>query len=176
MRTETVILTYHRFDELDEQARQNALNRLWDCNVDYDWWQHDYEDAANIGLKISSFDCDRGKIDISYLAGHTGEDVARAILKEHGETCDTYKLAAAFLADREDLVKKYSDGGDKVTEENEYDFDCELDDLESEFLSDMGEEYLSSLSKEYDYLTGEEAIKETIEANEWEFDTGGNLA
>ena len=32
------------------------------------------------------------------------------------------------------------------------------------------------LEREYEYLTSDDAIKETIEANEYEFDENGNLA
>ena len=35
---------------------------------------------------------------------------------------------------------------------------------------------LTLLRREYDYFTSEEAIIETIEANEYEFDENGNLA
>lgn len=174
MRTETVVLTYYQFDELDEQAQQNALNSLWDCNLDYDWWSLTYEYAERVGLKISHFDCDKGEIGIRYL--DTGENVAMEIEKEHGEECGTFKLAKSFLSEKGELVAKYADGGDKVTEENECDFDNELDELEKDFLYDLGEEYLVILRKEYEYLTSEEAVKETIEANGWEFDKDGKMA
>jgi len=78
---------------------------------------------------------------------------------------------------RGDLVKSYSNGIDinTVTEENEDDFDDDCDDLDADFLKSLLEDYRIILSKEYDYLTGEEAIKETIQANEYEFTEGGKL-
>jgi len=75
-------------------------------------------------------------------------------------------------------VVKYSDGIDleRVTEDNEQAFDDECDDLENEFKNNLLEEYANILQLECEYLQSEEAIKETIEANEYEFDEDGNLA
>lgn len=176
-RTETTTRNLFKFDELDYFAQQKALESCWDWNVGEDWWESTYEDAERIGLKITAFDIDRA----SYVKGDalwSGCEIANKIKEEHGETCDTYKLAATFLTDWDKLVEKHSDGVklDTVAEENEYDFDEEADELEKEFLKDLKEEYRSILSKEYDYLTSEEAIKESIEANEVEFLEDGTQA
>ena len=105
------------------------------------------------------------------------EDVANLILKNHGKTCETYKTAKNFLKERDELVSKYSDGinKDKVSEDNEYEFDNELDELEEEFKKSLSEDYRIILSNEYDYLTSEESIKETIYANEYTFTSEGKL-
>jgi hypothetical protein len=63
-----------------------------------------------------------------------------------------------------------------VSEDNEQAFDDECDDLENEFKNNLLEEYANILQLECEYLQSEEAIKETIEANEYEFDEDGNLA
>lgn len=46
----------------------------------------------------------------------------------------------------------------------------------SEIFSDLAHEALYRLRKDYDYLTGEEAIAETFEANDYYFDDKGKLA
>jgi len=167
MKTKTIIL--YQFSELSEKAKQKAIEKLFDINVDFDWWQFTYDDAKQIGLKLQNFDLDRNK--------HcTGEFVSSAlvcselIMHNHGETCDTYKTAFKFIKDYEDLVTKYSDGiGD------ESDFDNEADDLEEEFLKSILKDYATILQNECDYLQSEEAIIETIEANDYYFDENGNL-
>lgn len=166
--------TVYNFDELSDKAKEKAIQELYDCNVDSEWWNCTYEDAENIGLKITSFDIDRA----SYVKGNfieSAEETAEKIIKEHGESCETYKTASNYLKDRAELVKKYSDGinFDKVSEDNEYDFDNECDDLDAEFLKSLCEDYRIILSKEYDYLTSEEAIIETIKANDWTFTKDG---
>ena len=50
-----------------------------------------------------------------------------------------------------------------------------LIDMENEFLKSLLEDYSIMLQNEYEYLTSEEAIIETIEANEYEFTQAGKL-
>ena len=50
----------YEFNELSEEAKEKAIEKLWNINVDYEWWDCVYDDAENIGLKIKEFDLDRG--------------------------------------------------------------------------------------------------------------------
>ena len=169
----TIQTTVYTFAELSEKSKDNAVQNLWDINLRHDWWDSMYEDAKNIGVEIGSFDLERGakcKVEVyDYL------ETANKIIKEHGDTCDTHKNAMQFIAERDALVSKYSNGGDKVLEENEYDFDTELDELETEYKKSLEEDYLIMLRNEYEYLSSREAIIETIEANEYEFTEDGKL-
>lgn len=172
----TIRTKVYKFSELSESAKQKAIEKMHDINFSWgDWWENVYEDAAQIGLKITGFDIDRG----SYCKGEFLEDAnytANKIIQEHGHTCETYKTASGFLQDWSNLVEKYSDGieKDKVAEDNEYEFDKDADDLENEFLKSICEDYRINLQKEYEYLSSEDAIIETIEANEYEFTKDGN--
>jgi len=38
----------YSFDELSEEAKQKAIEKLYDINVDYEWWDFLFEDFANI--------------------------------------------------------------------------------------------------------------------------------
>jgi len=161
----TIQTTGYTFAELSEQGKDNAVERLSDINTSHTWYEFTYDDAKNVGMSIGGFDLDRGRsIDLEvydYL------ETANKIIKEHGDTCDTHKNAMQLIAERDALVSKYSNGGDKVLEENEYDFDTELDELETEYKKSLEEDYLSLLRNEYEYLSSREAIIETIEANEY---------
>jgi len=165
----------YKFDELSETAQQKAIEKLADINVDYEWWEYTYDDATNVGIKITGFDIDRGSCCEGDI--YDFEETAKKILENHGEKCETYQTAANFLKDRAELVKKYSDGinTDIVSEDNEYDFDSELDELEIEFKKSILEDYRILLQKEYDYLTSKEAIIDTITANEYEFSVDGKM-
>lgn len=165
MRTIIKETTVYTFEELSPEAQQKAIEKLWDINVDYDWW---------IGLKITGFNLDRNR----HAAGDficSALETAHKIIEEHGEQCETYQTAKDYLVTRDELVKKYSDGTDQVTEDNEYQFDQDCDDIDREFLRSLLEDYSIMLQKEYEYLTSEEAIKETIQANEYEFTAEGDL-
>jgi len=171
----TVRTKVYKFEELTTEAQNKAIQSFGDINVDYDWWNSVYDDAEQIGLEIKEFNIDRG----SYCKGefiYPAYDVANKIKENHGQTCETYKTAIAFIAEWDALVVKHSDGitTDKVAEDNDYEFDQEAEDIENEFLKSICEDYRIMLSKEYDYLTSNEAIIDSIKANEYEFTKEGN--
>ena len=160
----------YKYDELTESAKENAIEDLYDINVDHEWYEHIYDDAERIGLKLTGFDLDGG----NYCSGDaviTANEIAANIFRDHGTHCETYKTAADFMEKWQPVFDKYMQ--DDLTESQ----DCEDDliELEADFLKSLLEDYRIILSKEYDYLTGEEAIKETIQANEYEFTEGGKL-
>jgi len=165
-----------KLNELPEDTKQKAIEKLYDINIEFgDWWDQIYEDAADVGIKITSFNIDRGSCCEGVIYDFV--ETAQKIIKNHGELCETYLTANNYLEDRAKLVEKYSDGieTDIVTEDNEYDFDLECDDLDEEFKKSILEDYRIILSKNYEYLTSKEAIIETIEANDYDFDVNGNI-
>jgi hypothetical protein len=174
-RIDTVETEVFMFNELSEESKEAALAKLYDLNIDHDWWSMTYEDAANAHLDIDSFDLDRHSITGSFKA--SPEDTAEKIISEHGKGCDTLATAREYMANRAKLVEKYSDGIQKdiVAEDNEYDFDYECDELDSDFNQSILEDYRIMLSHEFEYLTSEEAIVETINANAYEFEADGTL-
>ena len=127
-----------------------------DVNVDYEWYEGTYDDAANIGLKITSFDIERG----AYVNGTIIDrmmDTIGLIKENHGDVCETYKLA-----------KRYEEDFLKLDQESD-EYDYLVSDMEDEFLKELCDEYLTILRDEYEYLTTDKAIIETIESNEYEF-------
>ena len=153
----TICTNVYQFNELNKQAKQNAIENMYDINVNYSWWEYTYEDAANAGLKLTSFNIDRG----NYCNGkfiNSAQDCAQLIIKNHGKECSTYVTASDFI---QELTKLTDQDEDKIEE------------LEEQFLKDILEDYKKILSAEYEYQTSKEAIIETIEANEYEFTEEG---
>lgn len=171
----TVRTKVYKFDELSKEAQETAIEKLWDLNVDYSWWELTYEDASQIGLKITSFDIDKGQIEGDLL--WSCREIADAIISDHGNATDTFKLATNFLHDYDQIVTKYSDGVDldRVAEDNEYESDQEFDELEENFKEDLLNSYLGMLENEYNYLISKEAITESIQANGYEFTQDGKM-
>lgn len=172
MKTKTI--TTYSYDELSDSAKERALDKLYDLDVDHGWWDFVYEDAERIGIRIDGFDLDRNR----HCKGNfieSARECADKILKEHGDKCDTYIDAAAFLKERDELVDtaEKDENGDFV---NEYELDQKLDELEAEFLRTILEDYSIILQKEYEFLTSREQVEESIRANEYEFDEDGRLA
>ncbi len=164
------------FNELPEDIQQEIIERVADINVDYEWWNTEYEDAKNVLLKIDGFDLDRNR----HCTGdfiEDAEECAKKIIAEHGEPCETWGTATNYLAERAELVKKYSDGvsTDIVLEDNEYEYEQEQNEMDVEFLRSILEDYSIILQKQYEYLTGEESIIETIKCNEYKFTEDGEI-
>ena len=49
------------------------------------------------------------------------------------------------------------------------------EDMDDDFRKELSDDYFHTLRNEYDYLTSREAIIESIESNEYEFDESGSL-
>lgn len=158
MKTFTRKFTVYNYSELCEDIKQKVLEDLYDVNVDHDWWDSIYEDADMIGITITGFDIDRG----SYCSGELkvpAEDSIKLVLENHGETCESWKIAKKF---KEEFLVAGND-------------DDRYMDCTEEYLQEMSEEYLSILRKEYEYLMSREAVIETIECNEWTFTKEGRM-
>ena len=175
MREDTRVTKVYRFEELSDTAQEKAMEKLYDINVDYSWWDCVYEDAKNIGIEIKEFDIGRG----SYCKGTFTEselDVAENILKEHGKDCETYMDAYEFvriIALAENAYRR--DWPDEFDADGEFDVAYYCPDELEWFQQTIFENYRLILRKEYDYLTSEEAIRDMIEANDYEFTEDGRI-
>lgn len=171
--TRTIRIKLYKFNELSEHAKKKAIEWFEKVggNIDNEWWDTMYEDAANVGIKITAFNLDRG----SYCKGGFIEDAlhtANKIKEDHGEQCETYKTAVTFLAERDKIVNEAAkDANGEWEDENE--LDKKLDDCEVDFLKSILEDYRIMLSQEYDYLTSTEAMIESIVSSEYEFTKDG---
>ena len=155
--------TVYKFSELSEEAKDKAISNEYDINVNYDWYQFTYEDAEQIGLRITEFDIERG----NYAKGkflESAKDTALYIINTHGKDTETYKDAANYLSEYDKL--------DKSTPPED---DIDTEDIDNDFLRTLLEDYRIILSKEYDYLTSKQAIIETIEANDYDFNEDGSI-
>lgn len=162
----TIEVNLYSFDELSDEAKKKALDKLCDINTNYDWWDYTYDDAVNIGLKITAFDIRYRVIEGEFML--SAPECAERIIEQHGKDCTTSKTAQTFLRELNDLTSGYDNIEDCPEDE--------IEDLENSFLEDLLGDYLKILRDEYDYQCSEEAIVETIQANDYEFTEDGKLA
>ena len=146
--------TVYTFDELSEDAKAKAVGDYEESAMLYDWWEYVYEDAKNIGLEITGFDLYRHDIDGKLIEG--ANQVMRNIIANHGEDCETFKT----------VLGMYSSKHDKEA-------DCL--NLDDSLLEALLEDYLTMLRSEYEYLTSEENVRESSEANSWQYTEDGKL-
>lgn len=172
----TIELKVYEFDELSDLAKDKARNWYREGALDYEWWESTYEDAARIGLRITSFDLDRNR----HACGEfncigQGEQCASLILTEHGKDCETFKTATAYLADLAKLNAEIEavDGDDETNVEFET-WQDKRGELEGEFLGSLLEDYSIMLQRECEYIMADEQVDESIRANGYTFDEAGN--
>jgi len=183
----TIEIKLYQFNELSEKAQERALEDFRYINVDNDWW-FDYimEDAKEFCLSIEEFDIYRRDCEVAFL--YNADETIKAIKENAGG--ELLLIANEYEQQVKELFKAYSDYEkyqewlrerdytlddlefeDWVLEETEYEEDKE--NIYIEFLKELGEYYLSMLQSSYDYHMSDEAIIDTIEANEYEFTENG---
>ncbi len=163
----TIKINLYKFNELSKDAQMKALDELHSINIDQEWWCITYDDASQIGLKITGFDIGRSN-DIGSEFINDAQNVADLILENHGEESETHGTAKLYLSEVDNLIDDRNENEDSV-------YDDEMEELESNFLKSLSEDYLILLRDEYQYLITYEAIKETIEANEYDFTEDGKM-
>ena len=166
----TIEINLYKFEELSEEAQNAALSKNADILTNLNWWEDTYYDAKETsGLILLGFDIDRD----NYCNGKfqfTAIEAAELIVKNHGETCESFKMAKQYVADYYTIQNRYAAGID-----NEYDIDADSDGVEENFLNELLGYYLELLKKEFEYLTSDEAIKETLVSNEYDFTAEGEM-
>ncbi|OPY03513.1 MAG: hypothetical protein A4E60_00178 [Syntrophorhabdus sp. PtaB.Bin047] len=195
MRTKTI--TIYKFDELPEDAQTRAVENLYDVNVDSDYW-HEFaiddakQIAALMGIEIKNiyFSGFSSQGDGACFEGsYSYQKGSVKAVKEHAPQDEELHRIAQDLADLQRrhfyrLTAKVKHSGHYY---HEY---CTSIDVEdngdgapetvydgiAEFLRDFMHWIYRQLEKEHDYMTSDEAIIETIRANEYEFYENGKLA
>lgn len=197
----TIRTKVYSFSELSKAAQDKAISQFSDINVDYDWWESTYENLKEL-CKTIGIEVDLKKTYFSGFS-HQGSGSAftahiyvseclKAIKGEKwkeyapSDKLEFYPVTDNMLrlchlcscsietANRESSVKISFDSDTYGKHPN---IDAVITEIE-DFLEDVAQTinhwFYRNLEKEYEYLTGEDAIKETIIANEYEFTIDGN--
>jgi hypothetical protein len=151
----TIETTVYEFGELSDSAKERARDWCREGALDYEWWDSTYEDAARIGLKLKSFDLDRNRHATGAFTEYA-VIVAEKIIKEHGESCETFKTATAYLAN----IGRTNEEGEREA-------------FSAEFERSLIEDYSIILQNEYEYLLSDEAVDESILCNGYTFTEAG---
>ena len=173
----------YKFDELSETAQERALNELRYINVEYDWWEDSYDTIRTagklIGLEIDGIYFDAYlycTFDASY---EYVRGAAKAVKAEFPQDTELHGIAKDLQALQKRHFYSLSCDVREARDMNRYscfrfgeDYDCE--DL-GDIIDDFAHWARILLRDEYEYLTSDEAVKETIEANGYEFTEGGKL-
>lgn len=158
----TIRTKVYKFEELSEQAQQKAIEWYISGNDLSCVWRDIKEDAKQIGLKIISLS-DHKENEGEFML--SANEVAANIFNEHGGDCDTYITAQEFMEEWQPVFDEYMQ-----TEEGE----DKLMEIENEFLKSLLEDYRIMYNKDIEFQNSDEAVEDTIIANEYEFTVEGN--
>ena len=176
-------VTVYSFAELSEAAQERALNAFRPVNVESNWWEDSYDTIRTAG-KLIGLDIDRIYFDTDLYCVFNAHyryvrGAAKAIQAEFPHATDLHDVARKL----QDLQKRhfYSLSCNVSSQRDTNQYSCFRfgEDYECEDLGDIIDDFAHwariLLRDEYEYLTSDEAVKETIEANEYEFTEGGKL-
>ena len=167
----------YRFKELDEQAKEKALENNREIFVEDSWWEFVEYDLEMFGLKLKEFDLGRRdyvKLEVYYAL----DKICDKIMEICGDKTEIYKIAEEYSKEYKLIQDDMESLNDMDTDKDEHDLmrlELKSQDLEDDFLKEISEEALSMLKNEYEYLTSEECIIDMFEANEYEFTEEGKL-
>ena len=174
----------YSFNELSEAAQERALNAFRCINVEYDWWTYGAYDTIRTAGRLLGLDIDRIHFD-TYLYCIFNADyeyvrgAVKAIQAEFPHATDLHDVARKL----QDLQKRHfyslSCAVTKGRTTNRYSCFRFGEDYECKDLGDIIDDFAHwarvLLRDEYKYLTSDDAVKEAIEANEYEFTEEGKL-
>ena len=176
-------VTVYSFAELSEAAQERAINALRYTNVEHDWYEYPYDTIRATG-KLIGLDIDMIYFDTDlYCIFDASYEYVRGAVKavKAGFPQDTelHGIAKDLQALQKRHFYSLSCAVREARSMNQYSCFRFGEDYECEDLGDIIDDFAHwariLLRDEYEYLTSDEAVKEMIEANEYEFDEAGNL-
>lgn len=194
-RIRTRVDTVYSFEELSEAAKEHAIEKLSDINVDYDWWDFDCLTGFNsaeiakhhlkpeewkydlLKYKHLYFDLDRGQYIQFDQCEFANDETARKFLGVPKALWNQVywsfenKGYGGNSHDNTRLEYEPQDNYKEFTEKQ-----IAILNRAVERFADKVHDCWRMLRDDYEYRISKEAIIETIEANEYEFTENGNLA
>lgn len=173
----------YKFDELSEEVKNKVIENLYDINIDYSWWDmttsEDFPAQLNeIGLYGTKFYFDLDRNDYLYCDDLAVDNIEK-LLKAVNVDLRT-KEAKSIIENGFSVNKTYYASGAKNFIDLGYGVIDTAKSLDIEnsihaLLEDTLENFKNQLKKEYEYLTSDESIIDTIEANDYQFTAEGKL-
>jgi len=179
-----------KYDELSEEAKDRAIEKLGDINVSYDWWIPTAESVRYEWLRKYGID-----FEVGGLCFDLGYRQQLYFSKWKIRVVDPWRLLSALPGGASILLELELAGEDDFPLAFDFDTcyhtaggittlqlidqrDVEAPELpfdEGEWFNDLCRDFWRELEREYMYLTSKEAIEETIRVNCLEFTEDGEL-
>ena len=161
----TIQINVYKFDELDKQTQEKVIENYRYINVeDSSWYYWIQEDFSRLGLEIQEFNLDRGNYAKIYIDNF--EDTSKNIIEYFGDSVLIKQTAKNYLDEFNKIQANFKE---------DEDIERELEILDEEYEKEYSEDILSYLRANYEYEISDQAIIETIEANDYDFTNNGKI-
>jgi len=185
----TITKNLYSFEELDKEIQDKIINENTDINIQGEWWDFLFEDfnleLENIGLTSKDFyyDLDRGsyfKIEKPYVKDEriflqaTGNEKELFLLDLLESVTETEITEINISENNRHYVVDihYTNDGEKFADEITNIADRMAGNID-DYMEKLTDKFLKILQEHHDYLLSDEAIEETIIANEYYFTEDG---
>jgi len=191
------IVNIYQFSELEEEAQEKAIEKFREHNLDYKWWDFTYDDAKEIA-KLMGIEIDR-----IYFSGFWSQGDGACFVGRYYYQKDSVKNVKAYAPQDKQLhrialelskiQKRYfyqvyaQIKHDSPHYSHEYTVTIDvfgenqncINPDDEKTVKDLLRDYMrwiyKNLETEYEYLQSDEVIRETIEANAYEFYADGSM-
>lgn len=161
----TIEINVYKFKELDKQTQRKVIENNTYINVEDTFWYYFIkEEFMRLGLEIRSFDLDRGSFAEIHIEDF--EETSNNIIDEFGDNVPIQKTAKNYIDEYNKIQANFKE---------DEDIERELEILDEKYQREYSADILSYLREQYDYQVSDEAIIETIEANDYNFTWNGEI-
>lgn len=186
-KTITTSTEVYEFDELSDDAKEKAREWFREGNPDYDWWDHIFTVAHDIGA-VLGFDISEKDIHFSgfssqgdgasFSGSWSPPKAPVANMRKLGFSGDTGKVLLDMARDAWAVVRSMTkdereEAPYTVAKSHRYhNVTCEHDGVQ-DLARDFASWIYKALNEEYDYQNSDEVVDENIRANEYTFTVNG---
>ena len=161
----TIEIKVYKFEELDEQTKEKVIDNYRTINVeDTFWYEWIKEDFNRLGLEIQEFDLGRRNYIKIYIDNF--KDTSESILQEFGDSVGVKQTAKNYLDQYNKILSNFKE---------DEDIEREVEILDDQYEKEYSEDILSYLRSNYEWEITDEAVINTIEANDYDFTTNGKI-
>ena len=161
----TIEINVYKFKELDKQTQRKVIENYRHINVDdFQWYDWIKDDFNRLGLEIQEFDLGRRNYAKIYIENF--EDTSNYIIKEFGDSVLIKQTAKNYLKELKEIVSNFKE---------DEDIDREFETLDEKYQHEFEADILSYLRANYESDISDEAVIDTIEANDYNFTWNGEI-
>ena len=161
----TIEIKVYKFKELDKQTKEKVIDNYRYINVeDFQWYDWIKDDFNRLGLEIQEFDLGRRNYVKIYIDNL--EETSKSILHEFGDSVLIKQTAKNYIDEYEKIQANFKE---------DEDIERELEILDDQYEKEYSEDILSYLRSNYEQDISDEAVIDTIEANDYDFTTDGKI-